>query len=99
MALTVAYLAVEILALPSAGHRWLVAAVLGVFHGFYFALFLQSSEFSPIYVLSGAAVTEIFLIALFAILFSRVRAPRLVQAASAALLCVGLGWFFVRLRG
>ena len=33
-ALTVAYLAVEILVLADAGYRWLVAAGMGVFHGF-----------------------------------------------------------------
>jgi hypothetical protein len=37
--LTIAYLAVEILALPKAGMRWLIVAVLGAFHGLYFELF------------------------------------------------------------
>src|SRR5260370_7299479 len=39
MALTVAYLAVEILTLPKAGKRWAVVFVLGLFHGLYFAAF------------------------------------------------------------
>lgn len=102
MALTIAYLAVEVLALPQAGQRWLVAGVLGAFHGLYFALFIQSSEFRPQWVLSGAAFVEIALVALLAFGFSRLRraipSPRLVQAPSALLLVVGLGWFFVRLR-
>jgi HupE / UreJ protein len=37
-ALAVAYLAVEILLLPEAGARWLVAGVLGALHGLYFRL-------------------------------------------------------------
>ena len=54
-ALTIAYLAVEILALPHAGMRWLIVAVLGAFHGLYFALFLRTTGYSAVYVLAGAA--------------------------------------------
>jgi hypothetical protein len=53
-ALTVAYMAVEILALPQAGERWLIAGALGAFHGLYFALFLRTTEYRPEYVLAGA---------------------------------------------
>jgi hypothetical protein len=69
-ALTVAYIAVEILALQQAGKRWLIAGALGAFHGLYFALFLRTSEFHALYVLTGAAMAEILLIGLFA--FSRI---------------------------
>ena len=48
-----AYLAVEILILPEAGYRWLVAAGMGVFHGIYFGSFLQQSEMDSLYVLTG----------------------------------------------
>jgi hypothetical protein len=43
---------------------------LGAFHGLYFALFLRTSEFHALYVLTGAAMAEILLIGLFA--FSRI---------------------------
>src|ERR1035438_8268711 len=54
-ALAVAYLAVEILLLPQAGARWLVAGVLGALHGLYFHLFVQTTGYSPALVLAGAA--------------------------------------------
>lgn len=99
MALTVAYLAVEVLALPKAGQRWAVAGVLGVFHGLYFALFIQSSEFQPGWVLTGASGVELAITASFAFALSRAGRPQwLTRAASAALLCIGLGWFFLRLK-
>jgi hypothetical protein len=100
--LTVAYLAVEILALPKAGMRWLIVAVLGVFHGLYFALFLRTTSYSPTYVLTGAAVAEIALIAVLALLFSRLNrrlaALRPVPVCAALLLVTGMAWFFLRLR-
>src|SRR6266851_4481872 len=71
-ALTIAYMAVEILALPQAGKRWLIAGALGIFHGLYFALFLKTSGYSPIYVLTGAAIGEALLIAVFGFVFSRI---------------------------
>ncbi|MGH9660401.1 MAG: HupE/UreJ family protein [Bryobacteraceae bacterium] len=98
MALTIAYLAVEILALPRAGQRGLVAAVLGVFHGLYFAQFVASSDFAAAYVLAGAATAEAALVALFGLLLARLARPRLVQAAAALLLILGMVWFFIRLR-
>jgi hypothetical protein len=102
-ALTIAYLAVETLLLPRAGQRWLIVGVLGLIHGLYFALFLSGSEYSAAYVLTGVALAEVALIGLFALAFSRIarvlEAMRPVRLASAALLAVGLGWFFLRLRG
>jgi hypothetical protein len=102
-ALTIAYMAVEILALPAAGKRWLIAGVLGVFHGLYFALFLRNSEFHALYVLSGAALAEILLIAIFGFVFARI--GRLaanfkpVQVSASLLLGIGMFWFFLRLKG
>ena len=52
-ALAVAYLAVEILMLPEAGARWLVAGVLGALNGLYFHLFVQATDYSPALVLGG----------------------------------------------
>jgi len=102
-ALTIAYLAVEILMLPQAGQRWLVVAVLGVFHGLYFALFIQSSGFETGWVVLGVVLCEALLIAALAWGMSRVGAAmarwRPVRWGSAVLLAVGLVWFFYRLQG
>jgi hypothetical protein len=101
-ALTVAYLAVEILLLPEAGWRWLIVGVLGVFHGLYLLLFLQTAEYRPGWVLGGAFLAEALAIALLALLFSRIgraaRALRPVQVSASMLLLVGMVWFFLRLR-
>jgi hypothetical protein len=102
-ALTVAYLAVEILLLPQAGARWLVAGVLGGFHGLYFHLFLQTTGYHAGLVLAGAAAAEIAAIAILAVVFRQVgrraRALRPVQVSASALLVFGMVWFFLRLRG
>jgi hypothetical protein len=101
-ALTIAYMAVEILALPQAGKRWLIAGALGVFHGLYFALFLRTTEYNPIYVLGGAATGEVLLIALFAFCFQRIgrlaAGLKPLQVSASLLLAVGMFWFFLRLK-
>jgi len=101
-ALTLAYLAVEILLLPGARGRWAIAGLLGAFHGLYFLLFLQNTGYSPGFVLLGAALAQVVLIALFALIFSRIgrlaAALRPVQVSASALLVVGMVWFFLRLR-
>jgi hypothetical protein len=101
-ALAVAYLAVEILMLPQAGARWLVAGVLGTLHGLYFHLFVQTTQYSPALVLLGAALAEVSAVALLALVFSRVgrmaKALRPVQVAASALLVFGMAWFLLRLR-
>ena len=104
LALTVAYLAVEILTLPQAGQRWLVAAVLGVFHGLSYALYLTSTGYGAFAVLLGMGVAELTAIALFAVVLSRVErifssiATHLQKLAASLLLVTGLIWFFLRLR-
>ena len=102
-ALTIAYLAVEALWLPKAGQRWAVVAVLGVFHGLYLALFVAQSKYAAAWVLSGAVIVELGLIAGMGWILSRVGRHLSVwqpaRAASAILMAVGLGWFFLRLRG
>jgi len=101
-ALTIAYLAVEILLLPQAGARWAIAAVLGAFHGLYFHLFLQTTHYRRDYVLLGAALAEIFAVAILALVWSQIsrlaRAIRPVQVSACALLVFGMVWFFMRLR-
>jgi hypothetical protein len=102
-ALAVAYLAVEILLLPQAGARWLVAGVLGFFHGLFFYLFLQAAGYRPGFVLAGAFAAEISVIGILAVVFARVlrwsRAARAVQVSASALLVFGMVWFVLRLRG
>ncbi len=102
-ALALAYLAVEILALPQAGGRWIVAAVLGAFHGLYFALFIQATAYRPAVVLAGAVMIEAVLIAVFALVLTRIgritAAFRPVQVSASALLVMGMVWFFLRLKG
>ena len=102
-ALAVAYLAVEILALPKAGSRWLIAGVLGVFFGLFLHLFVQTAEYHPGYVLAGAAVAELALVAVLAAVFARFakwgESARMVQVAASGLLVFGMAWFIVRLRG
>ena len=102
-ALTVAYLAMEVLMLPHAGARWLVAGALGVFHGLFFHLFLGNTGYRPGFVLAGAAVAETLAIAFFGWGFVRLaRAAsrfRPVPVAASAMLVFGLVWFAVRLRG
>jgi hypothetical protein len=101
-ALTLAYLAVEILVLPQAGMRWLVMAVLGGFHGLYFELFLRTSGYRPVYVLSGAAFGEMLAIGAFGLLFSRLgrrlAALKPVPVSASVMLLIGMVWFFLRLR-
>jgi HupE / UreJ protein len=101
-ALAVAYLAVEILLLPEAGARWLVAGVLGALHGLYFRLFVQTTGYSPGLVLLGAALAEAAAIAVLALALSRLgrlaKAFRPVQVAASALLVFGMVWFLLRLR-
>ena len=101
-ALTIAYLAFEIILLPKSGMRWLVVAVLGLFHGAYFAAFLAESgyHFAPFF--SGVLLCELLLIALFAfVLRSLARVSflrRAVPVAASVLLAIGVAWFFLRLR-
>jgi len=102
-ALALAYLAVEVLLLPRAGGRWIIACALGGFHGLYFALFLQATAYRPFTVLAGAIVTEAAIIAVFALIFSRIERVaavfRPVQVSASALLVMGMVWFFLRLKG
>jgi hypothetical protein len=103
MALSIAYLAVEILFLPEAGMRWLIAGILGGFHGLSLYLVLAGSGFRPAYVLGGAVIAEIVVIAALALtlwmLQRRWVVVRLVRASAALLLVFGMTWFFLRIRG
>ena len=101
-ALTVAYLAVEILMLPQAGYRWMVAAGMGVFHGFYFGSFLRQSQMDSLFVLTGIAFGEGLLLLVFAVLLGRLNrvaaALKPVQVGSGVLFVIGMAWFILRIR-
>ena len=101
-ALTIAYLAFEIILLPHSRLRWLVVGVLGLFHGAYFSLFLTESGYHLPTFLGGVAIAELLLIAVFAVIVKqlvRLRwMHRAVPVSASALLVTGVVWFFVRLR-
>lgn len=103
MALSLAYLSVEVLLLPEAGARWAVAGVLGSFQGLYFYLFLQNTSFHARYVLGGAIAAQAVAISLLGLLLWQIRRVarvlRPVQVSAAGLLVFGMAWFFLRLRG
>jgi hypothetical protein len=100
--LTIAYLAVEILLLPKASMRWLIVAILGGFHGLYFDLFLRTTGYRAVYVLTGAAIAEVALIGVCALLWAWLRkhlaALKPVPVCASALLITGVAWFLLRLR-
>jgi hypothetical protein len=102
-ALTIAYLAFEIILLPQSGMRWLVVAVLGLFHGAYFAAFLAGSGYHFAAFFTGVVMCELILIALFAFLLDRILRLnflrlRAVPVAASLLLAAGVAWFLLRLR-
>ena len=101
-ALTIAYLAFEIVLLPDSHHRWLVVGVLGLFHGAYFSMFLVQSNFRAPMFLTGVSVAELLLILVFALVLSvlsRLAGTRRAAPVAASLLLVtGIIWFFLRLR-
>ncbi len=90
MALTVAYLAIEILLLPNAGKRWAVVLVLGLFHGLSFAPL-------PAVYLAGASVMQASLIAILAGLALRWLTAGSRRVSTVMLLIGGAAWFVVRL--
>lgn len=98
-ALTIAYLAVEILLLPNAGKRWLIAGGMGLFHGLLFGGFLRQAELQPLYFLSGVVLCELILLAILGAIRRQIRSRRSEQLAALLLLVIGLGWFLIRLLG
>ncbi len=94
-ALTIAYLAVELLLLPNAGGRWIVVGILGLFHGAYFAMLFVAGNYQPGFFLTGAIAAEA---ALAAVAWLGIRRVPYQRALSTMLLAVGLGWFLLRLK-
>jgi hypothetical protein len=101
-ALTIAYLAFEIILLPDSSSRWVVVAVLGLFHGAYFAAFLGESGYHLTTFLTGVILCELILIALFGLVLDRLTRlsflRRAVPVAASLLLAVGVAWFLLRLK-
>ena len=101
-ALTIAYLAFEIVLLPESRHRWIVVGVLGLFHGAYFSMFLAQSNFRAPVFLAGVTVAELLLISIFAVLLAALAhlawTRRAIPVAASLLLVTGLVWFLLRLR-
>jgi hypothetical protein len=96
-ALTIAYLAFEIVLLPKSGYRWLVVGTLGLFQGTWFVLFLNGSGYGATVFLSGVLAGELLAIGTLALLTWKL--PRkFVPVAASILLATSLVWFFVRLR-
>ncbi len=99
LALTVAYLAAEILFLPDANMRWLACGAMGAFHGLFLASLLASARMSPAYFLPGALGGESLLLAGLGAIRLRYAGLRAEQAGSGILLAGGLGWFVLRMIG
>jgi sirohydrochlorin ferrochelatase len=89
MALTVAYLALEVLVLPKAGNRWAVLLVLGLFHGLYFAAF-------PATYLAGAQFFEAVTLTLTIAMVVKWMSLRARRMGAALLLAAGVAWFTLR---
>lgn len=99
-ALTVAYLAVEILLLPDAGSRWIVVGVLGGFQGLGLALFVSESGYNPAFVILGASLAQGFLLILLWLVTRQLNKVVMITRALASLMLgVGLFWFALRLKG
>jgi hypothetical protein len=94
-ALTIAYLAFEILLLPQSGQRWLVVGALGLFHGAYFSLFLVTTGYHLSNFLIGVAAAEVAVLSLL-YLARRAVSVRLIPVAATLLLTTGVIWFAVR---
>lgn len=95
-ALTVAYLAAEILFLPDASMRWLACGAMGTFHGLFFATLLGAAQMSPAYFLPGALAGEGLALALLGSVRLRYVGSRAEQLGAILLLVGGLGWFGLR---
>ena len=96
-ALTVAYLASEILFLPDAKYRWVVCGSMGCFHGLFLAAFLAATGMKAPYFLSGAISTEALIVTAAGAIRLRVVTRRAEQLTAILLLVVGLAWFGLRL--
>ncbi|MCU1259104.1 MAG: hypothetical protein JWO80_1989, partial [Bryobacterales bacterium] len=79
--------------------RWLIAGCIGIFHGLYFALFLDESAYRAKWVLTGAALAELAFMAVAGSLLLAALRGRYRKIPASVLLAAGLGWFVLRLGG
>ena len=96
-ALTVAYLAAEVLFLPGDSKRWLACAAMGGIHGLFLAALLGPSQMRAEFFVPGALGCEALLLAGIGYLRLRALSPRGEQLAAVLMLTTGLAWFAVRL--
>jgi hypothetical protein len=94
-ALALAYLALEILAFPKSGGRWVLALLFGGFQGMFFALFVSDSGYGAGWVLTGASFAALAVAGLCAIPRP---GPILRKVAASVFLATGIVWFCIRLR-
>jgi hypothetical protein len=85
LALTVAYLAAEIVFLPDSQARWAVVPILGIAHGLPFA------AFPPSY-LTAASITQAIVLAVLWLAARKIPASWRRPAAG-VMLVAGIGWF------
>jgi hydrogenase/urease accessory protein HupE len=87
------------LLIPNAGGRWVVAGVLGLFHGVYFSMLLAGGDYRPALYLSGAVVAEAAITAVIWLMLRAASARFQIQRILATVLFViGVGWFLLRLK-
>src|SRR5262249_36099829 len=89
LALTVAYLAVELILLPEGKLRSLVVGVLGLFHG------LSMAAFPPAYQAGATGVQAVTIAPLAALALAMPKSLR--RPAAILVLAAALGWFGFRL--
>jgi hypothetical protein len=94
-ALAVAYLALEILAFPQSGGRWVLALLFGGFQAMFFALFVSDSGYGAGWVMTGACFAALAIAGLCAIPRP---GPILRKVAASGFLIAGVVWFCIRLR-
>ena len=85
LALTVAYLAAEVVFLPESRARWMVVPVLGLADGLAFA------PFPPLYLTAAQIVQAVFIVTLW--LFARKMPLGWRRPGAGVLLIAGIGWF------
>jgi hypothetical protein len=91
LALTVGYLAAEVVFLPESRARWMVVPVLGVAHGLAFA------PFPPLYLTAAQVVQLVLFTGLWAA--GRKLPAGWRRPAAGVLLAAGIGWFARMLAG
>ena len=96
-ALTVAYLAAEVLFLPDDRNRWLACAAMGCIHGLFLAAVLGPSQMRAEFFVTGALACEALVLLCLGSMRIRLVGLRAERLVAVLLLTTGLGWFSVRL--